>query len=83
MMKREANGKFYLHLSDLGTLNYNSDNERISTGSDDMKDIIVYQPPEILKASLMKPNITKQDVWALGIIAYELCTLKIPSIVKI
>jgi serine/threonine protein kinase len=35
-------------------------------------------PPEILNAGLAKPNISKQDVWSLGVITYELCTLQLP-----
>ena len=34
--------------------------------------------PEILDASLAKPNISKQDVWSIGVIAYQLCTLRLP-----
>jgi serine/threonine protein kinase len=34
--------------------------------------------PEILISSLAKPNISKQDVWSIGVIAYQLCTLRLP-----
>jgi serine/threonine protein kinase len=34
--------------------------------------------PEILNAIKIKPDITKQDVWAIGVIAYQLCTLRLP-----
>jgi len=34
--------------------------------------------PEILNSSLAKPNISKQDVWSIGVIAYQLCTLRLP-----
>jgi serine/threonine protein kinase len=34
--------------------------------------------PEIHNAIDEKPVITKQDVWAIGVIAYQLCTLKLP-----
>jgi serine/threonine protein kinase len=34
--------------------------------------------PEILEASKKKPNITKQDVWSIGVFAYQLCTLRLP-----
>jgi serine/threonine protein kinase len=37
-----------------------------------------YLPPEIYNAKLKKPNIIKQDVWAIGINAYELCAFKHP-----
>ena len=34
--------------------------------------------PEIHNAILLKPIQTKQDVWAIGVIAYELCTFNYP-----
>jgi serine/threonine protein kinase len=34
--------------------------------------------PEILNARFAKPNISKQDVWSIGVIAYQLCTLRLP-----
>jgi serine/threonine protein kinase len=34
--------------------------------------------PEILNAIKVKPDITKQDVWAIGVIAYQLCTFNLP-----
>jgi serine/threonine protein kinase len=34
--------------------------------------------PEILNALEAKPNISKQDVWSIGVIAYQLCTLRLP-----
>ena len=34
--------------------------------------------PEIHNAIRFKPNQTKQDVWAIGVIAYELCTFNHP-----
>ena len=37
-----------------------------------------YLSPEIHNAKLDKPNMTKQDVWAIGVIAYELCTFHLP-----
>jgi serine/threonine protein kinase len=37
-----------------------------------------YLAPEIHNAKLEKPNMTKQDVWAIGVIAYELCTFNLP-----
>ena len=33
--------------------------------------------PEILNARFAKPNISKQDVWSIGVIAYQLCTLRL------
>jgi serine/threonine protein kinase len=37
-----------------------------------------YLAPEFHNQKEEKPNIKKQDVWAIGIIAYELCTFKFP-----
>jgi serine/threonine protein kinase len=34
--------------------------------------------PEILNAIQAKPNISKQDVWSIGVIAYQLCALRLP-----
>jgi serine/threonine protein kinase len=34
--------------------------------------------PEVLNATFAKPNISKQDVWSIGVIAYQLCTLRLP-----
>jgi serine/threonine protein kinase len=35
-------------------------------------------PPENLLSNSEKPKIEKRDVWAIGIIAYELCTFQLP-----
>ena len=43
-----------------------------------IKGTIEYLAPEILNAALAKPNISKQDVWSFGVIAYQLCTLRLP-----
>ena len=34
--------------------------------------------PEIIRAKEVDPVITKQDVWAIGVIAYEMCTFTLP-----
>lgn len=34
--------------------------------------------PEILNARSEKPDITKQDIWALGVTAYKICTFSLP-----
>jgi len=36
--------------------------------------------PEILKAMTGKPDMTKQDVWAIGVIAYQICTFNLPFV---
>ena len=43
-----------------------------------IKGTVEYLAPEILNESLAKPNISKQDVWSVGVIAYQLCTLRLP-----
>jgi serine/threonine protein kinase len=77
-MKKEANGKTYLHLSDFGVSKNISDKDRISSALYNVKGTNEYLSPEIHNAKLEKPNMTKQDVWAIGVIAYELCTFHLP-----
>jgi eukaryotic-like serine/threonine-protein kinase len=43
-----------------------------------IKGTVEYLAPEILNAALAKPDISKQDVWSVGVIAYQLCTLRLP-----
>jgi serine/threonine protein kinase len=43
-----------------------------------MKGTVEYIAPEILNGSLAKPNISKQEVWSIGVIAYQLSTLRLP-----
>jgi serine/threonine protein kinase len=78
LLKREANGKTYLHLSDFGLAKNISDKERISSSISNVKGTSDYLAPEIHNAKGVKPNMKKQDVWAIGIIAYELCTFNFP-----
>jgi eukaryotic-like serine/threonine-protein kinase len=78
LIKREANGKNYLHLSDFGLAKNILDKERKSSSINSVKGTSLYLPPEIHKPKEEKPNIKKLDVWAIGIIAYELCTFKFP-----
>jgi serine/threonine protein kinase len=77
-MKKEANGKTYLHLSDFGVAKNITDKERISSAISNVKGTNEYLAPEIHNAKLEKPNMTKQDVWAIGVIGYELCTFQLP-----
>ena len=79
-MKREENGKLYLHLSDFGVAKNISDKERLTSALSNVKGTNEYLAPEIHNAKLEKPNMTKQDVWAIGVIAYELCTFHHPFI---
>jgi NIMA (never in mitosis gene a)-related kinase len=77
-MKTEENGKTYLHLTDFGISKNISDKERVQSGITNMKGTSEYLSPEIHNAKKEKPNMTKQDVWAIGIIAYEICTFDHP-----
>jgi serine/threonine protein kinase len=56
----------------------NPDYTRITTRTGAIKGTVEYLAPEILDAILAKPNISKQDVWSIGVIAYQLCTLRLP-----
>ena len=69
----------YLHLSDFGLAkNKNPDYTRQTSKTGVIKGTVEYLAPEILNARFAKPNISKQDVWAIGVIAYQLCTLRLP-----
>jgi serine/threonine protein kinase len=46
------------------------DNERIEEEPGVVKGTLAYIPPENLNSSSETPKIEKQDVWAIGIIAY-------------
>jgi serine/threonine protein kinase len=79
LIRIEKNGKMYLHLNDFGLAkNTKPEYTRITTPTGKIKGTIEYVAPEILNASLAKPNISKQDVWSIGVIAYQLCTLRLP-----
>jgi len=78
LMKREANGITYLYLSDFGVAKNISDKERQSSALTNVKGTNEYLSPEIHDAKLQKPNMTKQDVWAIGVMTYELCTFNHP-----
>ena len=81
LVKKELNGKTYLHLSDFGLAkNTKPDYTRDTTGlSDAAKGTVEYMAPEILDPpNDKKPDISKQDVWSIGVIAYKLCTQRLP-----
>ena len=78
LIKTEKNGKIYLYLSDFGVAKNISDKDRLSSAISNVKGTNEYLAPEIHNAKLEKPNMTKQDVWAIGVIAYEICTFKLP-----
>ena len=39
---------------------------------------IEYMAPEVLDPKDAKPDIGKQDVWSIGVIAYQMCTFRLP-----
>ena len=71
LIKTENNGRMYLYLNDFGLAkNTKADYARISTSSRVIKGSVGYVAPEKLDPSIDKPDISKQDVWAIGVIAY-------------
>ena len=79
LIKRDQNGQIYLHLNDFGTAKSSIiDDQRINTTVGNNPGTISYMAPEIINAILVAPPITKQDVWAIGVIAYEMSTFALP-----
>jgi serine/threonine protein kinase len=71
LIKRDKHGRIYLHLNDFGTAkSFIIDKNRIDTSIDTKPGTVAYMAPEILNALLIDHDSTKQDVWAIGIIAY-------------
>jgi serine/threonine protein kinase len=67
-----------LHLNDFGTAKNSIMNElRENTASGTWNGTLNYLAPEILNAK-KNPDMTKQDVWAIGVIAYEICNFTLP-----
>jgi serine/threonine protein kinase len=71
-MKKESNGKTYLHLSDFGLAkNTRPDYKRDSTCVGETKGTVEYMAPEIIdNPEDKKPDYSKQDIWSIGVIAY-------------
>jgi serine/threonine protein kinase len=68
-----------LHLNDFGIArSSNSDHNRINTTTGRAIGSPLYLAPEILNAIKVKPDFTKQDVWAIGVITYQMCTFNLP-----
>jgi serine/threonine protein kinase len=59
LMKKDENGKNYLHLSDFGVSKNISDKERLPSALSNVKGTNEYLAPEIHNAKLEKPNMTK------------------------
>jgi eukaryotic-like serine/threonine-protein kinase len=72
LIKKESNGKIYLHISDFGLAkNTKPDYIRDSTTKNHTKGTTEYMAPEIFELQTeKKPDISKQDVWSIGVIAY-------------
>jgi aurora kinase, other len=59
--------------------NTKPDYKRDTTGLGETRGTIEYLAPEILDPPKdKKPDISKQDVWSIGVIAYKLCTHRLP-----
>ena len=80
LIEKEANGKTYLHLSNFWLAkNTKSDYTRDTSGLGDTKRNVEYFAPEILDPPKDKnPDISKVDVWSIGVIAYKICTQRLP-----
>jgi eukaryotic-like serine/threonine-protein kinase len=60
LIRTEKNGRIYLHLNDFGLAkNMKPDYTRLTSTTGWIKGTIEYLAPEILNASLAKPNISK------------------------
>jgi serine/threonine protein kinase len=79
LIRTEENGRIYLHLNDFGLAKKTiSDQARLTSSIGAIKGTVEYLAPEILDSKFAKPSMTKQDVWSIGVIAYQLCTLRLP-----
>ena len=57
----------------------NPNNTRLSREEAEKGGVTIeYSPPEILDERYENKNILKQDLWSIGVIAYQLCTLRLP-----
>ena len=79
LIRTDQNGRTYLHLNDFGLAKKaKPDYARLTSSIGAIKGTVEYLAPEILNSKLAKPNISKQDVWSIGVIAYQLCALRLP-----
>ena len=79
LIRTEENGRIYLHLSDFGLAKKDKpDDDRLSSSIGAIKGTVEYLAPEILNSKFSRPNMSKQDVWSIGVIAYQLCTHRLP-----
>jgi serine/threonine protein kinase len=56
------------------------DENRINTSEGVIVGTAEYLAPEIYNDMTGKPDINKQDVWAIGVIAYQMCTFTLPFV---
>ena len=77
MISKGKKDAIKLHLNNfIVVLDKNSEENFDEVG--DMKGTLEYMPPEILRSQHELPDCSKQDIWAIGIIAYQLCGLELP-----
>jgi eukaryotic-like serine/threonine-protein kinase len=70
LIKTDSNGKIYLHLTDFGVAKNTSDPDRQETQKGKPKGTFAYLPPEFQEEQKEKPDISKIDVWSVGVIGY-------------
>jgi serine/threonine protein kinase len=71
LIKTDLNGKVHLYLNDFGLAkNINPDYTRLTSSAGVVNGTVEYLPPEIFVSNIANPNISKQDVWSIGVIAY-------------
>ena len=78
--KVKSSGKKYLHANDFGTAKKANDIDHLLTTEGRNVGTLLYMAPEYLNRDLKAKGLKfdKQDVWAIGMIAYVLRTLRIP-----
>ena len=78
LINMNKDGKLYLNLNDLGIAkNVNSINQsEISTTTGAFSGSIVFCLPERIEGK--KDAFIKEDIWALGVITYYMCTYELP-----
>ena len=76
----EKDGKKYLHLNDFGIAKNAKDNDRLQTSLERNVGTPLFMAPEYLKRDTSQKflQFDKHDIWAIGVITYNLLTLKLP-----
>ena len=78
LIHKDSKDKIFLHLSDFGVAKNYKDELRDPTTFERIKGTLEYLAPEILNGQSNVANARKQDVWAIGVIAYQLCSFTLP-----